>query len=256
MIPTIPFISTAFEDTDMSRPRRRALGDERAQPGALSRPSPPPEDHDTFIEISAHPILTQAISETLRPGRTITSLGSLWRDGDDTVTFHTNRQRRAHHPSAATPHPPEPRTGSPPLPGTTAATGMSPQRRASNTLNVRHSAADRRRRTASMTGRVSCLGRHAIVRGQGESTAVAGSRPRARYGSAMRWAALRPQLGAVVAGRRCRTDRIPLTGRYPCLYAPGVPLTVRCRTGHPLFNAGRKLAAVMTDGASSATLSW
>ncbi len=68
-------------------------------------------DHHTFIEISAHPLLTQAVSDTLHSaqhGSQYVSIGTLLRDGDDTINFHTNLNT-AHtiHPPH-TPHPAEP----------------------------------------------------------------------------------------------------------------------------------------------------
>lgn len=45
--------------------------------------------HATFIEISPHPLLTRAITETLA-GAPHHSVGTLTRDGDDTLAFHTN----------------------------------------------------------------------------------------------------------------------------------------------------------------------
>ena len=69
------------------------------------------EDHGTFIEISAHPILTHAVSDTLESMTHHHSVGTLWRDGDDTVTFHTNlNTTHTNHPPE-TPHPPEPHSG-------------------------------------------------------------------------------------------------------------------------------------------------
>ena len=46
------------------------------------------ERNTTFIEVSPHPLLTHAISDTLS-GQHHHSLGTLMRDADDTVTFHT-----------------------------------------------------------------------------------------------------------------------------------------------------------------------
>lgn len=46
-------------------------------------------ENATFVEISPHPLLTHAISDTLGD-RHHHSLGTLARDTDDTVTFHTN----------------------------------------------------------------------------------------------------------------------------------------------------------------------
>ena len=67
--------------------------------------------YHTFIEISAHPLLTQAITDTLQSaqhGTRYTSIGTLQRDADDTITFHTNlNSAHTTHPPQ-TPHPPEP----------------------------------------------------------------------------------------------------------------------------------------------------
>lgn len=126
--PTIPIISTTYADlgislgsgprfdaehwaTNMRNPVRfhQAI----AHAGA---------DHHTFIEISAHPLLTQAIADTLedahRPTKSAAkylSIGTLQRDADDTVTFRTNLYTAdiAHPPHTC--HPPEPH---PPIPTT------------------------------------------------------------------------------------------------------------------------------------------
>jgi phthiocerol/phenolphthiocerol synthesis type-I polyketide synthase C len=71
-------------------------------------------DHHTFIEISPHPVMTHAITETLADTHHH-SIGTLRRDTDDTLTFHTNlnASHTTHPPQTA--HPPEPH---PPLPNT------------------------------------------------------------------------------------------------------------------------------------------
>src|SRR6185437_11716391 len=59
-------------------------------------------------EISAHPILMNAVGDTLDPTSHHHSVGTLWRDGDDTVRFHTNLNTvHTSHPPQ-TPHPVEP----------------------------------------------------------------------------------------------------------------------------------------------------
>ncbi|MGE2716624.1 SDR family NAD(P)-dependent oxidoreductase [Mycolicibacterium litorale] len=65
------------------------------------------ERHSVFVEISPHPVLTHAVTETLGEAHHH-SIGTLSRDTDDTLTFHTNLNT-AHttHPRAV-PHPPEP----------------------------------------------------------------------------------------------------------------------------------------------------
>ena len=115
--PTIPIISTTYEDFD-TRPvfdaehwatnMRNPVHFQQAITAAGT-------DHHTFIEISAHPLLTQAISDTLDDaqhetisGAMFQSVGTLQRDTDDTLTFRTNLHTAngAHPPQ--TPHPPEP----------------------------------------------------------------------------------------------------------------------------------------------------
>jgi phthiocerol/phenolphthiocerol synthesis type-I polyketide synthase B len=72
------------------------------------------ESHTIFVEVSPHPTLSHAITETLGE-RHHHSVGTLWRDSDDTVCFHTNlNATHTTHPPQ-TPHPPEPHV---PLPTT------------------------------------------------------------------------------------------------------------------------------------------
>lgn len=72
-------------------------------------------DNATFIEISPHPILTHAITETLRDAHHH-SVGTLWRDGDDTLSFHTNSNATHCVYPPETPHPPEPHPVLPTMP--------------------------------------------------------------------------------------------------------------------------------------------
>ena len=68
----------------------------------------------TFVEVSPHPLLTHATSDTLGENHHH-SLSTLARDADDTVTFHTNlntvRPPQADHPANG--HPAEPRPALP-----------------------------------------------------------------------------------------------------------------------------------------------
>jgi phthiocerol/phenolphthiocerol synthesis type-I polyketide synthase A len=118
--PAIPIISTTYEDlssnavsglfgaehwaTNMRNPVYFQQAITQAGSGAGGA-------YHTFIEISGHPLLTQAITDTLlstQHGARYTSIGSLQRDGDDTIAFHTNlNTAHATHPPH-TPHPPEP----------------------------------------------------------------------------------------------------------------------------------------------------
>ena len=115
--PTIPIISTTHTDlrtnaifdadywaTNMRNPVRFHQAITRAG-----------TDHHMFIEVSAHPLLTHSISDTLKSAYGSTrfddnylSIGTLQRHAHDTATFHTNLNT-AHttHPPQ-TPHPPGP----------------------------------------------------------------------------------------------------------------------------------------------------
>ncbi|MDP7702943.1 SDR family NAD(P)-dependent oxidoreductase [Mycobacterium sp. TY815] len=72
------------------------------------------QSHHTFVEVSPHPLLTYAITDTLGEANARV-LGTLQRDTDDTVTFHTNVSATHGTRPPDTPHPPEPH---PLLPGT------------------------------------------------------------------------------------------------------------------------------------------
>jgi len=107
--PTIPFLSTVDDST--STP----LLDAEYWVANLRRPvrlrqavTTAGGSHSTFIEISAHPMLTHAITETLESVIHHHSVGTLWRDADDTVSFHTNLNTTHNTHPPQTPHPPEP----------------------------------------------------------------------------------------------------------------------------------------------------
>jgi phthiocerol/phenolphthiocerol synthesis type-I polyketide synthase B len=107
--PAIPFFSTVVDPTaapvldaeywvaNVRRPVR--FSDAVASAG---------QHNATFIEVSAHPMLTHAMTETLEPVCHHHSIGTLWRGGDDPVSFHTSLNT-AHttHPRPI-PHPREP----------------------------------------------------------------------------------------------------------------------------------------------------
>jgi len=72
-------------------------------------------DHTTFVEVSPHPLLTHAISDTLEPAHHH-SIATLQRDTHDTLTVHTNlNTTRTTHPPQ-TEHPPEPHPALPTTP--------------------------------------------------------------------------------------------------------------------------------------------
>ncbi|ORV83207.1 type I polyketide synthase [Mycolicibacterium iranicum] len=109
-IPTLPFLSTVTDPADspvldadywvanVRRPVRfsQAIGAAAA-------------DHGTFIEISPHSTLSQAIAETLADSPDHLLVGTLARDADDTVVFHANvntthTSRPPHTAHGAEPH--------------------------------------------------------------------------------------------------------------------------------------------------------
>jgi phthiocerol/phenolphthiocerol synthesis type-I polyketide synthase A len=72
-------------------------------------------DYGTFVEVSPHPVLTGAISDTLG-GDHHHSIGTLQRDAHDTLTFHTNLNRTHTTRPPETDHPAEPHPVVPPTP--------------------------------------------------------------------------------------------------------------------------------------------
>jgi len=108
-IASIPFFSTVVEDTTAPLLDAEYWVANVRQPALLSQAiRAAAQDHTTFIEISAHPILTHAISDTLESATHHHSVGTLWRDGDDAVSFHTNLNAIHTNRPPRTPHPPEP----------------------------------------------------------------------------------------------------------------------------------------------------
>ncbi len=118
--PTIPIISTTYEDLDTlpvfdadhwATNMRNPVRFQQAITAAGT-------DHHTFIEISPHPLLTQAITDTLENTHhesMYRSIGTLQRDTDDAITFRTNLYTADTTHPPQTSHPPEPH---PPIPTT------------------------------------------------------------------------------------------------------------------------------------------
>jgi phthiocerol/phenolphthiocerol synthesis type-I polyketide synthase B len=108
-MPTIPFISTVTEDAHASTLDAEYWVANLRQPARLSQAiAAAAADHATFVEVSAHPILTHAVNDTLESVTHHHGVSTLWRDGDDTVSFHTNLNRTHTSHPPQTPHPPEP----------------------------------------------------------------------------------------------------------------------------------------------------
>jgi phthiocerol/phenolphthiocerol synthesis type-I polyketide synthase B len=109
VIASIPFFSTVAEGTTAPLLDAEYWVANVRRPALLSQAvSAAAQDHATFIEISPHPILTHAISDTLESAVHHHSVGTLRRDGDDTLSFHTNLNAVHTTEPPRTPHPPEP----------------------------------------------------------------------------------------------------------------------------------------------------
>ena len=110
--PRIPFHSTVVDE---ARPLDADYWVANVrQPVRLSRAViAAGEDNATFVEVSPHPMLVQAITETFdaHDDAEVAShraLGTLVRDGDDTVAFHTAVNTTHTDRAPQTPHLPEP----------------------------------------------------------------------------------------------------------------------------------------------------
>src|SRR6202045_2235469 len=113
--PRIPFISTVQDTTAPVLDANYWVANVR-QPVRLRQAiTTAGANHATFVEISPHPTLTHAITETLGEEVHHHSVGTLWRGADDTVSFHTNLNTTHTTQAPSTPHPPEPH---PTLPAT------------------------------------------------------------------------------------------------------------------------------------------
>src|SRR6202453_5457294 len=116
--PTIPIISTTYEDLE-TRPAFDAehWATNMRNPVRFQQAiTVAGADHHTFVEISAHPLLTQAVSDTLHSaqhGSKYISIGTLQRDADDTIAFRTSLTPPPPPHAPHTPPPPEPRPNVP-----------------------------------------------------------------------------------------------------------------------------------------------
>ena len=107
-LPTVPFFSTVVEASTPPLLDAEYWVNNVRQPARLSQAvTAAAREHATFVEISAHPILTHAITETLDSTHHH-SIGTLWRDGDDTIGFHISLNTIHTSQPPRTPHPQEP----------------------------------------------------------------------------------------------------------------------------------------------------
>src|SRR5271170_5099303 len=106
--PTIPFISTIADAAVTPTLDAAYWVANVRQPVRLHQAiTTAAEQHATFIEISPHPTLTHAVTETLESIHHH-SIGTLSREGDDTVSFHSNLNSTYVGRPPKLPHPPEP----------------------------------------------------------------------------------------------------------------------------------------------------
>jgi phthiocerol/phenolphthiocerol synthesis type-I polyketide synthase A len=106
--PSIPFISTVADPTVTPTLDADYWVANVRQPVRLHKAiTVAAERHGTFVEISPHPTLTHAITETLEAEHHH-SIGTLSRKGDDTVSFHTSLNSTYTIRPPKLPHPPGP----------------------------------------------------------------------------------------------------------------------------------------------------
>jgi phthiocerol/phenolphthiocerol synthesis type-I polyketide synthase A len=106
--PTIPFISTVADPTGTPVLDADYWVANVREPVRLHQAiSTAAAKYATFVEISPHPALTHAVTETLESEHHH-SMGTLVRDGDDKVSFHTNLNRTHVLRPPTLPHPPGP----------------------------------------------------------------------------------------------------------------------------------------------------
>ncbi|BBC17699.1 polyketide synthase [Mycobacterium leprae Kyoto-2] len=276
--PTIPILSTTYADLgscpvfDAQHWATNMRNPVHFQQAIMTAGT----DHRTFIEISAHPLLTQAITDTLHGTRCI-SIGTLQRDADDTVTFHTNLNNvHTVHPPH-TPHPAEPHVTIPSTPWQHTRHWITTP--LASTTALQH--LDRNRVTTHATG----IGNTELddwIYQLDWPTRPLTSEPGATWASSGSWlvvsdAGLSDELArlVVLADPASRVEYLApsaldhdvstlhdlhnaLRGVDNVLYAPSVSTEsvdpVDPESGYRLFHAVRRLAAAMVAGTSKPKL--
>ena len=106
--PTIPFFSTVADPATTPILGADYWVDNVRQPVRLHQAiTAASAQNATFVEVSPHPTLTHAVTETLESVHHH-SVGTLSREGDDTLSFHTNLNSTHVLRPPTLPHPPEP----------------------------------------------------------------------------------------------------------------------------------------------------
>lgn len=220
-------------------------------------------EYTTFVEVSAHPILTHAIADTVEAleGHHH-SVGTLIRDADDAVSFHTNLNRTHTTQPPQTPHPPEPH---PVLPATpwqhssywietaavrrpTVPAGASPQPAAGNPGTVPHDWWCELTWPAVEAAPVETVTEQSwLVIGDDELGAEIG---------AMQGGGVTALAASVLAATAGETDRAALAAALGTathvLYAPATNATdLSAAPAYGAFNAARRLATAMAEQTSN-----
>ncbi|CFB87804.1 phenolpthiocerol synthesis type-I polyketide synthase PPSB [Mycobacterium tuberculosis] len=274
--PTIGIISTTYADLhtqpifDAEHWATNMRNPVRFQQAIASAGSGADGAYHTFIEISAHPLLTQAIADTLedahRPTKSAAkylSIGTLQRDADDTVTFRTNLYTAdiAHPPHTC--HPPEPHPTIPTTPwqhthhwiATTHPSTAAPEDPGSNKVVVNGQSTSESRALEDWCHQLAWPIRPAVSADPPSTTAwlvVADNELCHELARAAdsRVDSLSPP--ALAAGSDPAALLDALRGVDNVLYAPPVPgELLDIESAYQVFHATRRLAAAMV--ASSAT---
>ncbi|HET6737080.1 type I polyketide synthase [Mycobacterium sp.] len=251
--PAIPFISTVADTTtDPLLDAAYWVANVRV-PVQFSRAiAAAGQDHATFVEIGAHPVLTHAISDTLESVTHHHSVGTLWRDGDDTVSFHTNLNMTHTSRPPDTPHAPEPHPVLPTTPWhhTRHWINISPARAARpvNDSGASTAGVIPAEWHCELTWPARPLSL-AEVSGHGAWLLVAddrlGAEVRRLLGPDTTVSILAPSVLTVDPGRAA-TLVDSLSGVRNVLYAPDVPAGhFDAESGYRLFNAARRLTAAV-----------
>ncbi|BCI53468.1 polyketide synthase [Mycolicibacterium litorale] len=201
------------------------------------------ENHTTFVEISAHPMLTNAVTETLGEVHHH-ALGTLSRDTDDTVTFHTNLNatHTTHPPLTPHPHEPHPVLPATPWQHTRHWMDLSAPRRISTSHGD----------SATAAGVVPAEWNCELA---WPPRPITDARPATGswlvVGDAQLAGGLRRELGdeAAVGVLDDTTDDIGLEAALATadhvLFAPAVPAVFDAASGHRLFATARRIAVAM-----------
>jgi acyl transferase domain-containing protein len=247
-VPVIPVFSTVDETVAPALDGRYWVANVRRPVRLAQAVAAAGARYTTFVEISAHPVLTHAISETLAATHHH-AVGTLTRDGDDTVAFHTHLNTIHTTTPPHTPHPPEPHPLLPTTPWhhqhhwiTTTATPSNAKR--PNAM---------RRTGIGTPDTVPAEWRCELTWPVHElpETVTAATASWLVIGDADVGAQLRRQLGGATRVTVLQDDAAELADALAAaagnvVYAPPVSAeTFDVRAGHRLFNTARALVAAL-----------